>query len=737
MYTRYKPILAFQKIDQVIVNKYFGFSFFKIDDYIQNKIKSLKYLFINNDLENVTIKIDQKNLYNLELQRKKKLDNLDFGVVYKQLDQDIEKFSTATLDFNKKKYNIKLRVKGDRIIHWYDKNQTSYRIDLRGDDRIWGLEEFSIQKPITRNYVYEYIFHKFLEFNGLISLKYFFINLSVNDTDQGIYAVEEGFSKELIERNKKRNGPIFGLEEEDGYVYPNINYDLYSQNYWRLNHLNLVNSAIIKLEELKNDKINVEEVFDLDKWATFFAATDLTANFHGSLPKSVKLYYNPVNGKFEPIGFDGHYNPSLFQNFLLIDFLDDDNKNCSYICNGKEWYLKFLDNENFLHIYKTKLTQLSSKEHINKFLNLNSEIIKFYNDQFLSENSKEDKIFYKGLGPYLYNNKYIIQRSEYIQNRVSKFEKKLKFTKLSNSKNELRKNILNFSGIEKQDEEYTLKNNLEVIENIYLPQDSLLNIEKGVQIVFKKDVSILSKGSIFFNGTKEEPIVIFSDNKVGSLILEDNNYKLKNVIFKNLSYPKEKDRILHGGINFINSTVKMDNVKIISSNSEDAINIISSNSKINNLKVENISADAIDIDFGSLKFKNIICKNIFNDCLDVSAADISGNNLKGNFIKDKGLSFGESSIGSISDIEFQNSKLGVAVKDGSKLKLSKYLLKNNEYDIAVFNKKKEYKGASLNIFNSIENNELNYLIGFNNRVVKDEITLTNKIDNSIINGIFY
>mgnify|MGYP001250718885 CR=1 FL=1 len=181
----------------------------------------------------------------------------------------------------------------------------------------------------------------------------------------------------------------------------------------------------------------------------------------------------------------------------------------------------------------------------------------------------------------------------------------------------------------------------------------------------------------------------------------------------------------------------MDNVKIISSNSEDAINIISSNSKINNLKVENISADAIDIDFGSLKFKNIICKNIFNDCLDVSAADISGNNLKGNFIKDKGLSFGESSIGSISDIEFQNSKLGVAVKDGSKLKLSKYLLKNNEYDIAVFNKKKEYKGASLNIFNSIENNELNYLIGFNNRVVKDEITLTNKIDNSIINGIFY
>ena len=47
------------------------------------------------------------------------------------------------------------------------------------------------------------------EAKDLIALKYFFVNLSLNDTNQGIYAVEEGFSKELVERNKKRNGPIF------------------------------------------------------------------------------------------------------------------------------------------------------------------------------------------------------------------------------------------------------------------------------------------------------------------------------------------------------------------------------------------------------------------------------------------------------------------------------------------------------------------------------------------------
>ena len=75
---------------------------------------------------------------------------------------------------------------------------------MRKNDRIWGLEEFSIQKPITRNYTYEYLFHKFLEEAGLLSLKYFFVNLNFNDENRGLYAVEESFSKELLERQKKR-----------------------------------------------------------------------------------------------------------------------------------------------------------------------------------------------------------------------------------------------------------------------------------------------------------------------------------------------------------------------------------------------------------------------------------------------------------------------------------------------------------------------------------------------------
>ncbi len=729
MYERFKPIMLMKKIDKVIIDKYFGFSFFEIDDYTSSKIKSFKYIIYKNKLENITLKINQKNLYNLELQRNNKLNGFSGETL---------KFSRASINYNENDFNIKLRVKGDRTLHWYDKFQTSYKIDLRGDDRIWGLEEFSVQKPITRNYIYEYIFHKFLESNHLIALKYFFINLSINDTGQGIYAVEEGFSKELIERNKKRNGPIFGVDEPISINYPEITYDLYSEEYWRSNHSELIKSAFVKLDIIKNKKNSIGKFFDLEKWATYFAIIDLTGNFHGSIPKSVKLYYNPTTAKFEPIGFDGHYNSFLFKDFLILDFLDTENINCSYICPEREWYLRFLENNEFKKLYIKKLKEIAALNSVKEFYKLNIDSINFFNEQFLSETSKKDKVYYKGIGLYIFDKNYLFDRSKYIKNRISEIEQKLAINHNQDDDNFERKNLLDKEEIQNLgNNNYILSDNIEISENLYLGSNKSLVVEKGIKIFFKNDVSIFSLGSISFNGTKDKPITIYSEDGVGSLILNNNKYKFKNVIFKNLSYPKESDKILYGGINIINSNVELLDSQLIFSNSEDAINIISSNSDIKNLTVNNIKSDAIDIDFGTLNFENIICENIDNDCLDISGATVYGSFLKGSKIKDKGLSFGESAKGQISNLNFQNSKLGVAVKDGSNLKLSKYEFRNNEYDIVVFNKKKEYEGASLLIDKPNSNNKINYLLGNNNEIIKDEISLTKKIDNKIINNLFY
>ena len=53
---------------------------------------------------------------------------------------------------------------------------------------------------------------------------------------------------------------------------------------------------------------------------SYFAIIDLTSTYHGSLLKSVKFYYNPINGLFEPIPFDGHrLKKNYHKNFINYD----------------------------------------------------------------------------------------------------------------------------------------------------------------------------------------------------------------------------------------------------------------------------------------------------------------------------------------------------------------------------------------------------------------------------------
>ena len=78
---------------------------------------------------------------------------------------------------------------------------------------------------------------------------------------------------------------------------------------------------ILTLNNFKNNSdFKINDHFDLDLWAKYFAIMDLTGSYHGSLLKSVKLFYNPVTALFEPIGYDLHKGAGIFDNFILMDF---------------------------------------------------------------------------------------------------------------------------------------------------------------------------------------------------------------------------------------------------------------------------------------------------------------------------------------------------------------------------------------------------------------------------------
>ena len=171
---------------------------------------------------------------------------------------------------NEKKYRGDIRLKGDREIHWEDKEKSSYKIELDKNNYLFGIKKFSLQKPRARNYVHEWIFHKLAEDLDIIKLKYEFLNLEINGEDKGLYVLEEGFGKELIERNKRRNGPIFSLDEdltsslEIKDKSDKIIFEIYNKKYWnREDNKNILNIASQKLRDFLDRKIPPEEILDL------------------------------------------------------------------------------------------------------------------------------------------------------------------------------------------------------------------------------------------------------------------------------------------------------------------------------------------------------------------------------------------------------------------------------------------------------------------------------------------
>ena len=100
------------------------------------------------------------------------------------------------------------------------------------------------------------------------------------------------------------------------------------------------------------------------------------------------------------------------------------------------------------------------------------------------------------------------------------------------------------------------------------------------------------------------------------------------------------------------------------------------------------------------------------------------------------MSIGENSNVNIKDLVMKNSRLGVAVKDGSIVYLENIESVNNDYDIALFNKKKEYEIPNLEIKN-FSKKVKKILQSKNSKLTIDNQIISGQQSNAYINSVLY
>lgn len=271
-------------------------------------------------LETLYIDIAPDDLAQLEAKRAEALESW----ILLTSDED---FVPATLRLGETQYAADIRLKGDWADH-IAHDKWSFRIELRGDEYLHGMQVFSIHDPSARVYLNEHLFFKNLSYEDVLGVRYDFLRIVLNGEYKGIYALEEGFAKELLEFQQRRESVIIRYAEDllwqawaaydDNVVPPGLT------SFYLIDDFNSAqidssptlsaqrDTAIRLLRGFTTGELPATEVFDLERMGKFLALSDLWSTLHGLKWHNLRYYYNPVTSRLEPVAFDNApFSPEL------------------------------------------------------------------------------------------------------------------------------------------------------------------------------------------------------------------------------------------------------------------------------------------------------------------------------------------------------------------------------------------------------------------------------------------
>ncbi len=318
---------AFVLAENGLVMDTYTFDFYEDPDPISFPIY-LNPIF--ESLPHFTIELSEKKFQKFQRKRDKALES---GILITEEDDQVR----ASLKYDQKSYPIDIRLKGDWTDHLVD-DKWSFRVHLDSDDAIMGMQKFSLHHPKARNYVGEWLFHQILSDQGLVSLRYDFLQLFMSvETPEGkhiknlgVYAMEEFFAKQLIENNERRTGVLLKIDESliwknrvsmanmegtEDYVflagivdYKDLAILPFGEKTIRKD--STLFSQFLKaktlLEGYVKDSLPFSAVFDVPLMAKYNAVCNLMGAHHALINHNLRFYYNPVTARLEPVGFDAN-----------------------------------------------------------------------------------------------------------------------------------------------------------------------------------------------------------------------------------------------------------------------------------------------------------------------------------------------------------------------------------------------------------------------------------------------
>jgi hypothetical protein len=832
-------------------------------DTIQRKLGVLTH-FKNNFISHFPSSVDIPKLHiDIKFKNYQKLSRKREEALRRSiLITEPESYVPAEIRYKDKIVKVKLRLKGDVLDHlggdswrFNRKDKWSFRIKVKKGNALFGMRKFSIQHPMTRDYESEILFYKALERERLMVLRYFFVRVFINGTDIGLMALEEHPSKELLEFNGRRDGPILKFDDSlfwQAYLSPYSRLSEIFMNY-KVSQLMLIGANLKKKPEsfqshfvtavgllrgFINEKISAAHVFDPDSTARYLALAKVWGGEHSLVGGNGRFYYNPLIEKFEIIGHDASISASkpIFQHedsmvkrmlqdkeikslyrealkkidnefkegvtlkwaqklkkenleilqreFFEIEGLDlnkikerasnvvklDEELFRSYPDYLKVYYLKNHEGNDVLEIINTlpepvsvtsikEVNRLTGKTQTIKFpipsvlpFTLNRTSVDFSEtlDTPLEENIIERiKLSPPQVKTIVLDKVYNLQEHQ-IQvyaniegdNETKIYDATLyhpTLNKVPNPDPTVEQILSTFPFITR-----TGPNTLSIKQGqwnisdwLFVPAEMKLIIPRGTVLRFNSSVGLIARGPVMINGVIDNPTILRGSGLAkkknswqGVFISQTEEASVwSNVFVLDTAGISKNGWNVTAGVTFYKADAVMKNVSFLRNLCEDAINIVHSNFKLENVEIKNALSDGFDADFSKGFIRQGRFENIGSvgggDAIDVAGTTIDINGIKFKNIKDKAVSVGENSTMTATHLLIEKVGAGVVSKDSSRVSLTDSVIR--EFQTAAlmaYKKKALYGPASIVAKNlRVQNLPASVLAQKGSQILIDGVTL--------------
>ncbi len=374
--------------------KFYGYNPYENEVYFDDvyiKISEEKEI---PDYENVlSIHLDDEAYKTLKKFRKK---SLSAGLIKKKY----KKYVDGEITYLGKTYPAEFRLKGD----WTDHLETakwSLRVKIKDGGSVMGMKNFSIQSPHTRSFLDEWFLHQLFMHEDILTTRYHFIPVKINGKNKGLYAIEEHFTKQLVESQNRREGPIIKINEEGLWQARGLDAEGLRVPYYE-------SAEILPFKEghtmetpqlfaqfldaqnllysMKTHQLKIDDVLNVNYTARFYALNDLVNAMHGLAWHNQRFYYNPVTAKIEQIGFDGFEEFGKRDQRRAIYGNPDSTRTPS---PDAYFNLQLFNDPSFKREYVKELKRISSEDYL-------QEVFKKYNNAIDSLEqliSREERLY--------------------------------------------------------------------------------------------------------------------------------------------------------------------------------------------------------------------------------------------------------------------------------------------------------------------------------------------------------